>query len=200
MFYKKVVRKKFCNIHRKTPVLDSLFNKVLIKVFCWAQSIIRTWYPRRRTLRHRTLWVLEPWDLEPRYPGQWYPRPWGPGTLILRTRDPGTQDPDTQDNLTHFFIENLRWLLLLFGTSFLISTDRKVSVFGVCLARIVPALRLNTEIYFVNLRIQFECKKLRIRKILNMDFFLFFLSLWLKQKEQNLVIKIKRQQWNMTQP
>ena len=128
--------------------------------------------------------------------------PWdsGPGTLILGTRDPGTQDPDTQDTLTHFFIEHLRWLLLLFGTSFLISTDWKVSVFGVCLARIVPALRVNTEIYFVNLRIQFECKKLRIRKILNMDFFLLFLSLWLKQKEQNLVIKIKRQQWNMTQP
>ena len=102
--------------------------------------------------------------------------PWdsGPGTLILRTRDPGTQDPDTQDTLTHFFIENLRWLLLLFGTNFLISTDRKVSVFGVFLARIVPALQLNADIYFVNLRIQFECKKLSIRKIPNMDFFYFF--------------------------
>ena len=31
-------------------------------------------------------------------------------------------------------------------------------------------------------------------------FFFTFLSMWLKQKEQILVIKIKRQQRNMTQP
>ena len=28
VFYKKVVLKNFRNIHRKTPVLESLFNKV----------------------------------------------------------------------------------------------------------------------------------------------------------------------------
>ena len=28
MFYKKVVLKNFCNIRRKTPVLESLFKKV----------------------------------------------------------------------------------------------------------------------------------------------------------------------------
>ena len=75
---------------------------------------------------------------------------------------------------TAFFIEHLQWLLVLFGTSFFLSTDWKVSVFGVCLALIFPAFGLNAEIYFVNLRIKSQCKKLRTSKIQNADFFLLF--------------------------
>ena len=88
---------------------------------------------------------------------------------------------------TASFIEHLQWLLVLFGTSFLISSDWKMSVFRVRLARIFPAFGLNTEIYFVNLGIQSKCKKLRTRKIV------------VKAEGTNFGNNIKRQQRNMTQ-
>ena len=88
---------------------------------------------------------------------------------------------------TAFFIEHLQWLLVLFGTSFLISSDLKMPIFGVCLARIFSASGLNTEIYFVNLGIQSKCKKLRTRKIV------------VKEEGINFGNNIKRQQRNITQ-
>ena len=88
---------------------------------------------------------------------------------------------------TAFFIEHLQWLLVLFGTSFLISSDLKMPVFGVCLDRIFSAFGLNTEIYFVNLGIQSKCKKLRTRKIV------------VKAEGINFGNNIKRQQRNITQ-
>ena len=44
------------------------------------------------------------------------------------------------------------------------STARKVCKYGVFSGLYFPGFGLNTEIHFVNLRIQFECGKIRTRK------------------------------------
>ena len=45
VFYKKSCSKNFCNIHRKTPVVDSLFNKVTGLKAC-------NWIKKRLQLRY----------------------------------------------------------------------------------------------------------------------------------------------------